>query len=75
MATLKGWFNPYGDGSRVCYEITDEQKDEIVMRLLQYYKDYSCFGEAIHQDDDSIMEAPSVLSDICDNIIKFEYKE
>ncbi len=70
MATIKGSFKKYD--SVITYEITDEQKDKIVKRLIKYYSKHCHFGEGIHQDDDSIIEAPSVLSDICDDIIKFK---
>lgn len=67
---IKGSFEKYGD--TISYEITDEQKDRIVERLIEYYSTYCHFGEGIHQDDNSLIEAPSVLSDICDDIIKFK---
>lgn len=71
MGTIKGSFTKYGD-TLVNYEIADEQKDKIVERLIKYYSTHCYFGEGIHQDDDSIIDAPSVLSDICDNIIEFK---
>lgn len=74
MGTIKGLFTKYGD-TLVNYEITDEQKDKIVERLIKYYSTHCYFGEGIHQDDDSIIDAPSVLSDICDNIIEFKSEE
>jgi hypothetical protein len=70
---MKGSFK--NNGTEISYDITDEQKDRIVERLLEYYSTYCYFGEAIHQDDDSIIEAPTVLSDICDNIINFEVED
>ena len=74
MGTIKGFFVANGD-TIINYEITDEQKDKIVERLIEYYSTYLWFGEGIHQDDDSLIEAPSVLSDICDCIIKFKREE
>ena len=67
---IKGSFEKYGD--TITYDITDEQKDKIIARLIQYYSTHCHFGEGIHQDDDSIIDAPYVLSDICDNIIQFK---
>lgn len=58
--------------SIISFNIDDKKKDAIINRILIYYKDYCHTGESIHQDDDSIIEAPSVLSDICDKIIKFK---
>jgi hypothetical protein len=70
MALIKGSFIKYD--SRISYEITDEMKDRIVERLLQYYAKHLHYGEGIHQDDNSLIEAPNVLSDICDDIIIFK---
>jgi hypothetical protein len=73
MPTIKGQFIKYGS-TKYSYEITEEQQRKITERVLEYYADkrHCCFGEGIHQDDDSIINAPSVLSDICDNIIEFK---
>jgi len=65
-----GSFEKYGNV--ITYDISDEQKDKIVNRLIAYYSTHLYFGEGIHQDDDSIIDAPSVLSDICDDIIEFK---
>ena len=73
MATIKGSFTDYG--SKVKYTISDEAKDRIVWRLLDYYSSHCWHGEGIHQDDDSIIDAPSVLSDIADDIICFSVEE
>lgn len=56
----------------VSYDITEEQQAKIIERLMKYYSTHAYIGEVIHQDDDSIIEAPSVLSDICDDIIEFK---
>ena len=68
--TITGHFLEYGD--KVSYNITDEMKDKIVERLLKYYSTHCWFGEGIQQDDKSIIDAPDVLSDIADDIIKFQ---
>jgi hypothetical protein len=70
MANKKGFFIKYQNV--ISYDISDKQKDAIIDRLMEYYKKNCHFGEGIHQDDDSILDAPSVLSDICDNIISFK---
>jgi hypothetical protein len=55
-------------------EITQEKKDLIVERILKYCKDNDCTcGETLHQSDECIIDAPHVLSDIIDNILKFKY--
>lgn len=59
--------------STVKVEITEEKKDAIIERILQYCKENKCTsGEKLHQDDDCIIDAPCVLSDIIDDILKFE---
>lgn len=70
MATISGQFTD--DDMPTRYEITDEMKDKIIFRLIEYFEQYGHIGEVIHQNDDAIIEALSVLSDIADNIIKFE---
>ena len=70
---MKGSFKKYG--SKVTYDITDEQKDAICERLIEYYSEYGFFGECIQQNDDATIEASVVLSDICDEIIIFKEEE
>ena len=72
MATIKGTLNKLD--YKVSFEITDQQKDKIIQRLLIYYGKYCHFGEGIMQDDDSTLYAPEVLADICDDIIEFKEK-
>ena len=69
---IKGEFEKYGE--TYTYDITDEQKDEVIKKLIEYYADqkHCLCGEGIMQSDNSILDAPHVLADICDNIIKFE---
>ena len=73
MATIKGSFDTYGQV--VIYEITDEQKDLIMDRLIKYYKTFGHIGECLQQSDEALIEAPDVLSDICDNYIDFFSEE
>ena len=73
MAAIKGKFKE--DCYEYSYSISDEQKELIIERLLAYYKKYGCVGEFIHQNADAIVYAIDVLSDIADNIIKFNYPE
>lgn len=67
---VEGSFKKYDE--EISYSIDEESQKKIVERLIQYYSEHIHYGEGIHQDDNSIIEAPSVLSDICDNIIKFK---
>lgn len=69
-------FTLYSGPERAVAELSQEQKDAIVDRVMKYYEDHDCvFGEGLHQSDDCIIDAPGVLSDILDNIVKFEIVE
>ena len=60
------------------YQDTPEVRDAVFKRVLEYFKKFEAFhGESIHQMDDTIIYAPDVLSDIADDILKFEvcYKD
>jgi len=66
-------FDLYDGDMKVKIEITEEKKNAIVARILDYIKTYNCTsGEKLHQDDDCIMYAPEVLSDIIDDILNIE---
>lgn len=66
-------FQIYDGDVEVSVDITEEKKNLIVERILQYCKDENCIsGETLHQNDNCIINAPVVLSDIIDNILKFE---
>ena len=57
-------------------DIDEDKKNEIIEELLTYFDEHSCWrGEAIHQNDDAISEAPTVLAEILDYIIKPEIVE
>lgn len=65
----------YGS-TTVTVDIDEDKKNEIIEALLNYFDEHSCWiGEAIHQDDDAIIEAPTVLAEILDNIIQPEIVE
>ena len=57
------------------YEITEEKKDKIINRLLEYYEKNECSGEGIYQNDQSQIDAIEVMSDIADNIIQFKFED
>ena len=61
-------------GDEVSFEDSPELHKKVFEHLLEnYFKKYNCyFGECIMQDDDSQIYAPEVLSDIADDIIKFD---
>lgn len=55
-------------------EITEDKYEKVFDAIIKYMLDNSCFsGETLHQDDECIIEAPSCLSDIIDNIIQPKY--
>lgn len=58
----------------VSYKDTPEVRDRVFERVLKYYKDNNAgSGETIHQDDNCIINAPLVLSDIADDILEMEW--
>ena len=75
MAEIIGSFEKYDGDVVVKYKITEDMQEAIVKRLLKYYKKNQHDGEGIYQDDDSIIDAPIVLSDIADDIIEFQIME
>ena len=70
---MTGAFMYYNE--KVSYYITEENKDKIIKILLKYYEEHSYIEEAIQQDDDALLEAPNILSYICDNLISFTTEE
>ena len=56
------------------FDDSQEIKDKVFESLIEdYYLKYGSFcGESIMQSDDPIIEAPVVLSEIADKIIKFD---
>ena len=64
------------DDYKVTYTDTPAVRDAVFARVLKYYKankQYS--GEGIHQDDECLISAPNVLSDITELIVKFKYHD
>ncbi len=60
------------------YDDSDSVKQAVFDRVLEYFKEFESFhGESICQRDDTIIDAPYVLSDIADDILKFKvtYKD
>lgn len=59
----------------IIYEDTEKKRDLVFEKLLNWYIEKDCLlGEVLQQSDDCLLDAPNILSDILDNIIKFEYK-
>jgi len=65
-------FNIYNGDCKVIVEITEEKKNAVIDSILKWCEQYNCnCGETLHQSDDCLIEAPSCLSDIIDNILEF----
>lgn len=61
------------DEMKVTYTDTKEVRDKVFKKLLDYYKRHEAFsGEEIMQADDPQIEAPDLLSNIADELLKFE---
>lgn len=57
----------------VTYNETDELKDEVFQKLIDFFKKYNAFsGDSIMQNDDPLIYASELLSDICDDLICFK---
>ena len=66
-------FELYDGELKVSLLITEEKKNAVMQRIIQYCIEHNCIdGEVLHQNDECLIEAPSVLSDIIDNILEFE---
>ncbi len=56
----------------VTFRVNAETKDAVFDRVMKFFEEQDQFsGEGIHQSDNCLIEAPSVLSDIADKILKF----
>lgn len=54
------------------YIDSPEVRDKVFERVMAYFKKHEAFcGESISQSDEPIIDAPLVMEDIADNIIKF----
>lgn len=55
------------------YEDTDDLRRQVFEAVLDFYIQLEAFhGEVIQQSDNCIIEAPSVLSGIADDLFKFK---
>ena len=67
----KKTFSYFGEEDAVEVTYTKETLKEVVNEIFNYMETYNCYhGESLHQDDDCIIYAPDVLSNIIDNILK-----
>lgn len=57
------------------FEDTIELRDRVFEAVLEFYVDYQAFdGDAIMQSDDPQIYAPVVLSEIADDLFRFNVK-
>lgn len=62
----------------VHYDNSQEIKDKVFERLIKFFFEHECFhGESFMQCDSPLLDAPEMISEILDDIIKFdcEYKD
>ena len=58
--------------ANISYEDTDEIKQQVFDAVVEFCKKYDAFcGETICQCDTPSLEAPNLLANIVDDIIKF----
>lgn len=63
------------DDWEVSFNDDSETRHKIYNKLLEWYLSHCISGEGIQQDDDSIIDAPNVLSDIADDIFCFKVED
>jgi hypothetical protein len=59
--------------AKITYPNDPETKNKVYQKLIEWYAKYELFhGESIVQSDDGNINAPIIISEIVDDIIKFE---
>jgi len=60
-------------GAYYFLDCSEEAKNAVYKRIVKYMEDNNCaLGEELQQSDKCIIDAPNVLSDIIDDILKPE---
>jgi hypothetical protein len=63
-------------GYKVHFDDSEETKKQVFEAVISWFQDHEVFiGEGIMQSDDCLIEAPELLAQLADNIIKFEYED
>jgi len=66
-------FKIYGGDLKVTIDVTVEKKQMVFDRIIKFIKENDCTsGECLHQSDSCIIDSPTVLSDIIDDILDIE---
>ena len=67
---MKGTVNNFGNTYE--YNLSEHDKDKIVMLLLEYFGKTTVHEEGIYQNDSAMIEAPEYMTSICE---VFDFKE
>ena len=55
------------------YNAGRDVEKEVFKRVIEFFKEHECFsGECMHQCDGPQLAAPEFLSDLLDDVLKFE---
>ena len=64
-----------GKDFTVTWEETSEMKEAVYKKVIQWIEEHHAFaGEVLCQSDECIIDAPNLLAEIVDDIIKFNWK-
>lgn len=67
-------FEYYGEKDAYSVIYNEDTMQRVMDIIFKYMQDNNCFiGESLHQDDDCIIYAPNVLSEIIDDVLKPKY--
>lgn len=70
---MKKQFNIYNGDLSIKINVTENQKDAIIYEILSYCERNNCIsGESLFQNDNCLIEAPEVLSNIIDDILNLK---
>jgi len=68
-------FKIWGD-TEIRYQSSEAGDAEVVRRIIEWCQKYHIgSGKSLCQDDDGQIEAPSLLAEIIDDVLKFKYPE
>lgn len=66
-------FKIYNGETEVKYQVSEANSAQVVEAIIKWCEKYNVWGaEKIHQDDNCLIEAPSLISHIVEDILKFE---
>lgn len=60
----------------VSFTETEELKQQIFEKVIKWIEEHKAYhGESIHQNDDCLIDAPDLISDIVDNCFEFKFND